>query len=89
MSGSETVALLERWIKRDEVEVYVRTWTPVAVSVRATVLFVHGFGEHCSRYNHVFNVFAAHGIKTTSFDQRGFGQTGRRGGILGHHVPAK
>ncbi len=80
------VTVTEEWVKKGDVEVYSKTWTPTG-SVKATVLFLHGFGEHCSRYNHLFTAFADSGIKTASFDQRGFGQTGRKAtnGPLGHH----
>ncbi|RKP37567.1 Alpha/Beta hydrolase protein, partial [Dimargaris cristalligena] len=51
---------------------------------RATLVLVHGFGEHCSRYLHVCRAFAAHGIEVLTYDQRGFGRTGRKTGPLGH-----
>lgn len=39
------------------------------------LLFIHGFSEYIERYDHVFSVFAEHGIKTLSWDQRGFGKS--------------
>ena len=53
--------------------------------IKATVLFIHGLGEHCNRYNHVFEQFIQNGIKVHSFDQRGFGRTVRMNGIHGHN----
>lgn len=43
------------------------------------------------RYNHLFDVFVKAGIKVRSFDQRGFGRTGRKlnNGSLGHHEGAE
>jgi acylglycerol lipase len=41
----------------------------------ALLLFIHGFSEHIERYNHVFSHFAEQGIKTFSWDQRGFGRS--------------
>jgi acylglycerol lipase len=53
--------------------------------VRATVLFTHGYGEHCARYHHVFAPFAAAGIRVLAYDQRGFGQTLKRSKRVGHN----
>lgn len=77
----------EEWVG-DRVKLYTKSWIPSG-QVKATVVFLHGFGEHVNRYNHVFDAFATAGIKVRAFDQRGFGQTGRKGGILGHHEGQK
>ncbi|KAJ3328138.1 hypothetical protein HDU76_010516 [Blyttiomyces sp. JEL0837] len=75
----------EHWIKAsDGVDIYTRTWEPED-RIIATVVAVHGLGEHISRYNEMFTLFAKSGIKVHGFDQRGFGRTGRRSGILGHN----
>lgn len=55
-----------------------------AAKLIATVTFVHGLGEHCSRYDHLFGPFAEAGIKVIAYDQRGFGKTCRKSGIIGH-----
>ena len=39
---------------------------------------IHGFGEHVARYDHVFQLFAQHGIQTYGYDQRGFGESGKK-----------
>ena len=65
-------------------EYFSRTWHPRG-PLKATVLFIHGLGEHISRYATVFPVFASNGIKVLGWDERGFGQTGRKNGILGHN----
>lgn len=66
-----------RMIKEDFVQssspyikLYTRTWIPEKDLI-ATVIFIHGLGEHCSRYDEVFGAFANAGIQTTSFDSRG------------------
>lgn len=64
------------------IKLYTRTWTPEK-NIIATVLFIHGLGEHCARYDEMFTTFAKAGIKTTSFDSRGFGQTCRFNGVPG------
>ncbi|KAJ3019463.1 hypothetical protein HKX48_002051 [Thoreauomyces humboldtii] len=81
------VTATEEWISHAEgAEVYHKQWEPTAPApVRATVVFCHGIGEHVNRYDHVFNAFADAGIKVRAFDQRGFGQTVRKNGILGHN----
>jgi acylglycerol lipase len=37
----------------------------------------HFEGDHCSRYSHVFEEFAKEGFQVDSFDQRGFGHSGK------------
>ena len=65
----------EEWVKKaGGVEVYSKTWVPgKGTATKATVIFNHGWGEHCSRYNHIFTAFAQAGIKVVAFDQRGYG----------------
>jgi alpha-beta hydrolase superfamily lysophospholipase len=49
---------------------------------RATLLVVHGYGEHCGRYPHVARYFTARGYTVELFDYRGHGQSaGKRGHI--------
>ncbi len=38
------------------------------------LIWIHGLGEHCERYNHCFDVWSKK-LEIISFDQRGFGQT--------------
>jgi alpha-beta hydrolase superfamily lysophospholipase len=44
----------------------------------ATLLLVHGLGEHSGRYEHVGARFAEAGIDASAYDQRGFGASGGR-----------
>ncbi len=46
----------------------------------ASVLLVHGLGEHSGRYEHVGDQLAAAGIDTYGFDNRGNGGSGGRRG---------
>lgn len=39
---------------------------------------VHGFGEHINRYDRMFTLFAENGIQCYGYDQRGFGQSGKK-----------
>jgi alpha-beta hydrolase superfamily lysophospholipase len=54
-----------------------RGWIPD--SARASVLVVHGFGEHSGRYERVAQWLAARGFAVHAYDHRGHGRsTGRR-----------
>ena len=57
----------ENWISSGDIKLYTKSWIPEK-DIRATILFLHGLGEHCSRYDEMFALFASHGIKVTSFD---------------------
>lgn len=57
---------------------YTQHWTPEA-NAQATVLLVHGYGEHCGRYDHVAETFVRRGAAVYAYDQRGHGRSeGRR-----------
>ena len=55
---------------------FVQTWQPPeGVDVIARVMFTHGHGEHSNRYEHVFPVYASHGIYVTAWDVVGHGRS--------------
>ena len=63
----------------DGFAVYCRRWTP-RHGRKGTLCVLHGLGEHCGRYGHIAEQFAAAGYATRAFDLRGFGRSqGRRG----------
>jgi alpha-beta hydrolase superfamily lysophospholipase len=66
----------------DGVELLTRHWPvpPTAGAPWASVLLVHGLGEHSGRYEHVGDQLAAAGIETFAYDQRGNGGSGGRRG---------
>ncbi|KAI8598689.1 Alpha/Beta hydrolase protein [Dissophora ornata] len=73
----------EEWITTDDDhEIFTKTWFAVGAPI-ASIVFVHGFGEHVVRYNHVFEEFNRAGFQVSGFDQRGFGQTGKKAKALG------
>ncbi|KAG0227365.1 Alpha/Beta hydrolase protein [Mortierella sp. GBAus27b] len=73
----------EEWVKaEDGLEIFTKTWYAVGEPV-ASVVFVHGLGEHIVRYDHVFEEFNKAGFQVSAFDQRGFGQTGKKTKTLG------
>lgn len=56
---------------------FYRKWDPTADAV-ATVVIVHGLGEHSGRYVHVGKYFAKAGFRTIAFDLRGHGRSSGR-----------
>ncbi|KAF9082224.1 hypothetical protein BGX23_012670 [Mortierella sp. AD031] len=73
----------EEWIKAEDGHlIFTKTWYAVGTPV-ASVVFVHGLGEHIVRYDHVFEEFNKAGFQVSAFDQRGFGQTGKKTKTLG------
>ena len=70
-----TDILVRRW-PADEAEAG-GAW---AGSPWASVLIIHGLGEHSGRYEHVGDQFASAGLETYAYDQRGNGGSGGRRG---------
>lgn len=65
----------------DGVSLFARWWLPENVS-RATILIVHGYAEHCGRYEEMAEFLRSDGFAVYAFDQRGAGRSaGRRGEI--------
>ncbi|CAG8764122.1 6877_t:CDS:2, partial [Dentiscutata erythropus] len=76
VSIDTSIPVIDEWItSSDGVKIYTRTWKVVSDEPIATVVFLHGFGEHIKRYNHVFDKFARENIEVYAYDQRGFGET--------------
>ncbi|KAK2002005.1 hydrolase [Colletotrichum falcatum] len=50
------------------------TWTPQG-TIRAKLVFVHGFSDHVGRYHELFSYLAGRGIQVFSWDQRGWGRS--------------
>ena len=59
----------------DAVSLFCRVWEPSSALI-ATLIIVHGLGEHSGRYMHVGKFFAGSGIRVIAFDQRGHGRSG-------------
>lgn len=65
----------------DGLTLYTYTWRPEG-QVKAALIIVHGFGEHCRRYTNVANWLVPMGYAVYSMDLRGYGRSeGRRGHI--------
>jgi acylglycerol lipase len=66
--------------RRTGVDLYTCRWETTAP--KANVVIIHGYGEHCRRYEHVANAFNQAGINVHTYDQEGFGRSpGTRGRI--------
>jgi acylglycerol lipase len=63
----------------DGTDLLVRHW-PAAGRAWASVLLVHGLGEHSGRYEHVGDQMAAAGLNVHAYDHRGAGGSGGRRG---------
>ncbi|KAJ3066501.1 hypothetical protein HDU99_003831 [Rhizoclosmatium hyalinum] len=67
--------------------IYYNCWKPNG-PIKAQILFFHGLGEHCRRYDRIFDKFASAGILVVAMDWRGHGRTVYRnaGGLKGFHT---
>jgi alpha-beta hydrolase superfamily lysophospholipase len=75
------VVEIETLAARDGIALLTRRWPP-AGDPWATLLVVHGLGEHSGRHEATAGRFAAAGIATASYDHRGSGASaGRRADV--------
>jgi len=75
----QSPALLARYaVMSDGYELPVTVWK-AAGKERAIVLALHGFNDYRRAFTDPGHWFAAHGITTYAYDQRGFGATRQRG----------
>src|SRR4029079_12919765 len=67
-------SLIGRAVTPDALELLTRRWP--AADPWASLLLVHGLGEHSGRYEHVGDHLAAAGIDTYAYDHGGNGASG-------------
>lgn len=72
----DATAQVDQVATRDGTALLTRHWPVTSGEAWASMLLVHGLGEHCGRYEHVGTQLAAAGIDTFAFDLRGFGASG-------------
>jgi alpha-beta hydrolase superfamily lysophospholipase len=64
----------------DQLALYFKA--TIVESSKASIVFVHGVGEHIDRYTETFQTFSEQGYSCFGFDQRGFGRSeGERGHV--------
>jgi alpha-beta hydrolase superfamily lysophospholipase len=64
---------------RDGQQLYHEIWAPSGAAT-ATVVVVHGYGDHCGRYQNPVRSLRPRGFELFTFDYRGHGQAGGRRG---------
>ncbi len=77
--GNETLKVdyQERFFNaRDGIRLFFRRW--FVAGPRGLVALVHGFAEHCGRYDEVASVLNRAGWSVAAMDYRGHGQSGGR-----------
>jgi len=71
-----------QWKSFDGLDLYALQW-PSNERPEAVVVFVHGHGDHCRRYDDWFSKLTKRNIAVLAFDYRGHGRShGKRGVIL-------
>lgn len=53
--------------------------------LHTNVRMIHGFGEHIARYDRMFSIFVSQGIECYGYDQRGWGETGKKSNQFGNN----
>lgn len=72
------------WKTTDNATMFAQKWMPEK-DIHASIILVHGFGEHSSRYEHMADFYCKHHIQVLTFDLRGHGRSaGSRG-----HIPTQ
>jgi alpha-beta hydrolase superfamily lysophospholipase len=64
-------------------QMLLRSWEPEG-EVRASVIIIHGLGDHSGRYEHVGSGLADAGFAVMAPDLRGFGASGGRRAFIHH-----
>lgn len=72
---------MDTWLTLpDGMELRLREWE--SDSARASIVLVHGYGEHSGRYGHIAEALNREGFAVYAFDQRGHGESGGRRGYI-------
>lgn len=74
---------IQKWVNPNGEELHFQYWLSDQ-KTKASIVLIHGLGEHCNRYEHVADFFNAHGISVFALDHLGHGNSsGKRG-----HIPS-
>ncbi len=81
-ASTAATSVQDRGVTRDGIIQFRRRWAPAPAGreARATVLLLHGMGEHSGRYEHVGAHLAGRGFDVVAIDHRGHGLSGGRRG---------
>ncbi|HTC13506.1 MAG TPA: lysophospholipase [Chthoniobacterales bacterium] len=69
----------------DGLALFCRKWEPSTPAL-ASVVIVHGLGEHSGRYVHVGRYFSEAGFRTIAFDLRGHGRSPGRPAFVKRYI---
>jgi len=87
MSEARVESTLSTFTASDGDNLAVQDWhLPEGVEPRASVLLVHGLGEHAGRYDTLAHRLNAWGFAVRSYDQYGHGESGGVRGALSQHT---
>lgn len=87
MSEARVESTLSTFTASDGDNLAVQDWhLPEGVAPRASVLVVHGLGEHAGRYDRLAQRLNAWGFAVRSYDQYGHGESGGVRGALPQHT---
>ncbi len=73
------------WKSNDGLDIFGQKWESETAVPKAVICFVHGFGEHSSRYEHVAQFFTDNNYAVIAYDARGHGKSeGKRGHFVSY-----
>jgi alpha-beta hydrolase superfamily lysophospholipase len=67
----------------DGLELYCQSWLPNDAP-KASLIIVHGLGEHSGRYRHLVDALVSNGYSVHAFDHRGHGRSPGQRGFVRH-----
>ncbi|KAL8371761.1 hypothetical protein RB595_001522 [Gaeumannomyces hyphopodioides] len=72
------VKITEGTFRIGDLDLYTRTWLPDDGAIKAKLILVHGFSDHCGLYDAFGSALAGAAIGVFGFDQRGWGRSVRK-----------
>lgn len=69
----------DRYVAADGTVLKLAVWPAVGGTSKAIILAIHGFGDYRKAWEEPAEIWAADGITTFAYDQRGFGSSATRG----------
>jgi alpha-beta hydrolase superfamily lysophospholipase len=69
------------WRTADNSKMFAQKWMPDK-GIKASIILIHGFGEHSNRYAHMAEFYCQHHIQVLTFDLRGHGRSADTRGYI-------